>query len=572
MRLSLIRTKDGKPQRFSLRCGYEDKDIAKAVGFGTARWQAKSKIWTYPLEPAVVRSLYETVGSSVVLDEAMEDYLEELYARQQEIIYATQRREPTGKPLWPFQVGSVYFLETAGRAILGHQMGMGKTPTSCAALDYINASRVLIVCPNSVKWSWVDHLTEWCDERSIYLLDSDKKKTLDDRAEVIQGDSYDRDDKLSCLLANQNEFTLITSYDLMRIHQKAFLNYEYDCIISDEAHRLTNRKAQRTEVMEKLVEKSPYVWLLTGTPVRNNYDDLFTLLSICDPLRFNSYWNFVNIHLGSVPNIFGGVHITGLRDPDSFNAMLSTYMFRVTKKEAMPDLPDKLYSTIRLKMKPRQETIYAKMEQDFIILVEKLLENGEKLESVLTAPNVVAQIMRLRQICLTPALLGSKGPSAKMEALSEIIDDLQDQAIIYSCFRQFIVFIEKTLQHQGIPYATIVGGQSSKERDDAVKALNDGKVRVILGTVQAMGEGLNLQSATTAIFTDIDWVPAVNEQAEDRIHRGTIKESPTIVRLYHPGTVESDIMGVNSRKEKIVGETTGQVEAIREMLLRSRRR
>lgn len=568
--LSLSRTKEGKPYRLVLTCNYEDKDLAKGAGRGTARWHTKLKAWTYPPDPVVVRNLFDYFGEGMKLSPDLEDYLEQVCEWQQEVIQSTTKQDPVGKPLWPFQVRSVHFLEKTGRAVLGHQMGTGKTPISCVAMDYINASKVLIICPNSVKWSWVDHLDEWSDCSHIYMLESEASKPTDRRATLLQGKTEDREDRLAYTINNQEEFVIILNYDMLRIHQQVFMRHDYDLIIADEAHRLVNRRAQRTEVMEKLSKQSPYVWLLTGTPVRNNYDDLYMLLSMCDPVRFTSYWNFVSLHLESAPRPFGGVDIIGLREREGFNAMLSTYMYRVTKKEVMPDLPDKIYSTLRLEMTPKQSKVYEQMEKEFVLMVESMLEGEKKLEKVLTAPNVVSQMMRLRQICLAPAVLGSQAPSSKLLALQDIVEDLSGQAIVYSCFKQFLGFVEKILQEREIPYALITGDQSSMERNNAVEKLNSGDIQLILGTVQAMGEGLNLQAASTAIFADIDWVPAVNEQAEDRIHRGVIKESPTILRLYHPDTVESDILAVNKRKDRVIGETTGQVEVIREMLLRRR--
>jgi len=83
-----------------------------------------------------------------------------------------------------------------------------------------------------------------------------------------------------------------------------------------------------------------------------------------------------------------------------------------------------------------------------------------------------------------------------------------------------------------------------------------------------MGEGMNLQAAGTAIFCDLDWVPANNLQAEDRIHRGDIKKSPNIVRLYHPKTVDEDIWATCARKDDLIDEAIGSAETIRNMLLR----
>ena len=568
--LYLKRTKDGRPDRLKLLCSYTHKDVAKQCGLGTARWQAESRAWTYPVDPTIVRVMLKVFGDELRIDPHLQDYLEEMYDRQMAITEATQDTSDLGNDLWDFQRGSVRFLSTAKKAVLGHQMGTGKTPISCSAIDYVDAARVIVVCPNSVKWSWVDHLMDWSTARDIYVVEADRRPIDDTRVTIIKGDRQTRDDELAKLCTDKEEFVVILNYDQLRIHQQVLCNYDYDVLIADEAHRLKNRKAQRTQSAVSVSTKCEYVWLLTGTPVRNNYDDFYTLLSICDPVRFTSYWNFVYIHLDTVPGFFQNVEIVGVRDLESFNAMLSSFMYRKTKKEVM-DLPDKIQSVIKIPMTAPQEKNYTQMEKEFMVLLKQEIEEGKTYEHILRAPNVISQMMRLRQLCLTPALLGGTDKAGKMDTLYELLEDMRDQqgqVIIYSCFRQFLTYIEIILKNLEIKYDLIVGGQQSKDRDNVVRRLNSGDIQVVLGTIHSMGEGLNLQAASTAIFTDIDWVPAVNEQAEDRIHRGLIKESPTIIHLLHPNTIESDIRAACLRKDKIVGETAGQVEVLREMILR----
>ena len=564
-----IETERGRT-RLIIRCDYKDKHLIRMASFGTSTWRRKDKTHSCPADPVIAARVLEYIPE-IRIDQSVTDWSERMIQQQQDAIKSTRDRSPlTTMPLVPFQMSSVRFLSTARRCILGHEMGTGKTPISCVALDYVDASKVLIVCPNSVKWSWVDHLRKWSSQRNIYVLES-ALVPGNPGAFVLAGNTRDREDHIAKTLTLCDECVLIVNYAQLRIHQKTFKAFDYDVIIADEAHRVNNRKAQQTEAFVSVARHAAYVWMLTGTPVRNRYTDLYTLLSVCDTNRFSSYWNFVNIYMQSVPGLFGGVEIIGLKDPERFNSMLSTFMYRVTKKEAMPQLPDKYYQDYRLVMVPKQHKLYAQMEQEFLISIEKQLEDGNKLETILRAPNVAAQLIRLRQICLTPEILGGPPESAKLEALKEIIEDLDGSFIIFTCFRKFIPYIQELLDSMDIPYGEIVGGQPSWERAEAERDLNSGKVRAIIGTIQSMGEGLNLQAASTAIFCDIDWVPAVNYQAEDRIHRGSITESPTIIRLFHPGTVEADIRSTCRRKGKIIEETTGQVEVIRQMLLRNKK-
>ncbi len=556
--------------RLVVECPYEERHLLKLATFGTARWRKDLQAYSCPPEPVLAKRIVEYLPKTV-MDLDVRDWASRMAQNQLSVIASTQDSSPLSeKPLVPFQMSSVRFLAEARSAILGHEMGTGKTPISCVALDYVGAAKVLIVCPNSVKWSWVAHLRDWSDERTIYVLESTPVPGDFDRALPLVGNKSKREDLLAEVLTKSSECVVILNYSQLRIHEKVLKSFDYDAVIADEAHRVNNRRAQQTAAFKAVAAKSAYVWMLTGTPVRNNYTDLFSLLSVCDPLRFSSYWNFVHIHLNYVPGYWGGVDIIGLRDPEGFNSLLSTFMYRVTKQEAMPELPEKLYTDYQIAMHPEQYKVYQQMEDEFIIAITAKMESGESFETVLRAPNVVSQLIRLRQICLAPELLGNPASSAKLEALSELLQDIDGPFIVFSCFRQFLNHVSGVLKGLKIPYAQIVGGQSSWEREAAVGDLNSGKVRCILGTIQSMGEGLNLQTARTAIFCDIDWVPAVNDQAEDRIHRGKITESPVIIRLNHPGTVESDILSACSRKRKIVGDTTGSVEAVRQMLLRKK--
>jgi len=566
VKLSVI--DEHKDPRLLIECSYQQNHLVKLATFGAARWRKRDKAFGCPLEPAILSRLMNHFDE-VVLSDELRDWAERLYNKQLKVLTSVKDTSPlTQKSLVPFQMASVRFLAQARRAILGHEMGTGKTPISCVALDYVGAAKVLIVCPNSVKWSWVSHLNEWSHKRDIHVLESVVSTETDLGATIIAGNQSDREDAIAKLLTVSSECVLVINYAQLRIHAKVLKEFDYDVVIADEAHRVGNRKAQQTTAFQQVARRGAYVWMLTGTPVRNRYTDLYTLLAVCDPARFSSYWNFVNVHMQSVPGYWGGVDIVGLRDPEGFNSMLSTFMYRVTKKEAMPHLPEKLYSDLRLVMDYEQRYFYSKMEEEFMVTIEKQLADGDTIEEIISAPNTAAQLIRLRQICLSPALIGGPPSSAKIDALQEIIEDIEGSFIIYSCFRKFLPFVEQLLGDMGIPYGEIVGGQSSIDRADVEKALNSGSIRCILGTIQSMGEGLNLQTATTAIFCDQDWVPAVNLQAEDRIHRGGITESPTIVRLFHPGTVESDIHSACLKKERIVGETAGQVEVVRAMLLR----
>jgi SWI/SNF-related matrix-associated actin-dependent regulator of chromatin subfamily A-like protein 1 len=563
----LLRDSSGNPKRFAVRCRFEDKERVKKAGSGTARWSKTDKVWTVPPDPVILKRLMGIFPDAVLSTELL-DYIDSLYAKQKEIYLSTDISEPISPDsrLFPYQNSSVRVLDSAGSLILGHNMGLGKTPIVCAALDYIGAKKVIIVCPSSVKWSWVDHLIEWAHREDLYVVESSKTKT--DKAKVIQAK---RDETLIKLLTEQDSLVLLMSYEMLRIHQKTLAEFDFDVIVFDEAHRLKNRKALATQAAFVVGNQCARKWLLTGTPIRNQYTDIFTLLSLIDPVRFSSYWNFVNTYLETVPNLFGGTDIIGLKNEEEFNSMLSVYMYKLTKEEVLPDLPAKIYTDMNIPMNPKQLEIYQEMENEMIVYFQQEIESGQAVSTLVSAPTTVAQIIRLRQICLSPRLIGGPEDSAKLDLLYDLLKDLmsaEERVIIFSYFREFIKLVASMLDHIAVPYGEIVGGQKSAERYAVQQALTAGEIPIVIGTAQSMGEGMNLQAASTAIFCDIDWVPANNEQAEDRIHRGAIKTSPNIIRLKHPNSIETDIWGTCRRKEEIKDNAIGSVETIRNMILR----
>jgi SNF2 family DNA or RNA helicase len=564
--IMLHRNKQGEPERLWVRAPYALKDTVKAAGCGTARWSSRDKAWTMPPDPLIVKRLSEFIPG-IVIDPSLNEYLQELMNRQEKLYKASIITEPISPndKLWKFQRAGVRVMEAAGSIILGDEMGLGKTPTSCSAIDYIGAAKVIIVCPSQVKWAWVDHLKDWGNRENPFILES--RNVSADNAQVIY---RNREAQLTDLIESP-EFVLIMGYEMMRKYSRLLSSADYDVLVFDEAHRIKNRKALVTQAAMRIAKSSARTWLLTGTPARNKYDDLFTLLSIIDPIRFSSYWNFVNVYMETVSNLFGGTDIVGLRNTEEFNSMISVYMLRRTKQEVLPDLPDKIYTDYKLFLNPEQEDIYKQMEDSMIVAFRQELEEGKSMESVVHAPNTVAQIIRLRQICLNPALIDGPDTSAKLDMLSDLVEEIiqeNQRLVIFTCFKGFLNCIEEMLSNRGLKYGIISGDISSKNRYKVQQALTEGEIDIVAGTIQSMGEGMNLQAASTAVFCDIDWVPANNMQAEDRIHRGDIKTAPNIIRLYHPDTVESDIWATCRRKEAIVDRAIGSAETIRRLILR----
>lgn len=539
---------------------------AKRIG---GKWDKKKRMWTFQPDPNVIREIRRKIPN-LKLTQEVNDWLKGIKSVQDRTMDAAEDYRQIDEHLWSFQNGSVRFLLEAKRCILGHEMGLGKTVITISAIKTENLGKILVVCPDHLKWTWGEHFKKWgnFDPKQITILESHRiSKGSDIQYNMISGNTTKRAEKLPSLLHRQNG-PVIMNYDQMRLHSKILQNFPYDVIIFDEAHRLKNRKAKRTQEMFKIAKNTDFLWFLTGTPIRTCYTDIWTLLHACDPERFGAYWDFVHLYTEALEAFHGGIEILGLRDKEIFNRTLSCYMHRKTKHEVIPDLPEKIFEEINVPLKGDQKQTYYKMEKEFIAEITKKMQDGTEIEDILTAPNTISQITRLRQIALHPHIVSAKGKSGKLDIIEELINDINDQLLVFTWYKSFVPFIESRMEEMGVTYRSITGGVTSQHRKQYEQEFNDDKVQVIIGTIAAMGEGLNLQKSKYSIFTDIDWVRATNKQAEDRIHRGNIKTSPTIIRLLHPNTIDVDIKNSELKKEKITNESMGRVEAIRNMLSR----
>ena len=575
--IRLKRTKEGTPKRLLLFCGRGQRDEAHIAGRGTGSYNKSIGAWSYPVDPSILRALLTHFPGALVSKDAM-DYMKELKDRQSILFQALNDGSPLEKNdrlRGSTQRASVRFLEQGKRVALTHEMGLGKTVIASYALRHLKCNKVLVVCPNAViKESWVKHIKEWTGDIPLYQVEILTKKAAEEARKefgvtVIRGSRKERHASLAELLIHKERLVLLVNYEQMTIHQDILSAHEWDCFILDEAHRVKNRQAKRTRAAFEIAPKAYYVWPLTGTPWRRCPSDLWALLHLLDPDRFMGFWNFVYTYLLSYPAQYG-IEIVGVRDKNEFAAMLSPYMFGRTKAEALPDLPDKIFIEHKLPMNEKQARAYRGMEEKLILDIKKELEDGKTIDSILKAPTAIAQYTRLRQICLNPAILDGVDDSAKLDFLSDLFEDMgKEKFLVFTRFRKFIPYLTPILDNLEVPYSVVVGGQPHSEQVGIESKLNEGKIQAVVGTIAGpMGEGMNLQSASAAIFCDIEPVPAINAQCEDRIHRPGIKTSPTIIHLYHPGTVEEDIRKIAVKRGSLINATVGQVEAMRALIER----
>lgn len=491
----------------------EDKELAKSIpGYA---WDPEKTAWEYPHQRRV---LIQTAKLWPDLDVSGVDFPDE-----QEIA--------TDLPLFPFQRDGVKRLVNTPRMLLGDDMGLGKTLQAIATCEVVKAKHVLVICPNSLKWNWEREVKKWAPTRTVAVVDG----WPENRVKQIKS------------AAN---YTII-NYEGARIHEDDLLK-TWDVLIVDEAHAAKNRDAKRTKAVKHISSYAKRLYLVTGTPIMNRASELWSLLNMIDSKSFRSYWKFVEKYCDVEYNGFGYevYDITNPSDPrvQELQQVLASLMVRRLKHEVIKDMPSKTVTQRWIDLEEEQQRIYDDMERKMLAK----LKTGEEV----SVSVIIAQIMRLKQIAVSPSLMledSSDVAGAKIDALMDIIEELgEKKLVVFSQFARAITRLHAKLTAAGVKCEILVGDVPPEERVKAIERFQtDPTDRVFLATTQAGGVGVTLTAASTAVFLDKCWTPALNIQAQDRIHRIGQTEPVTIIELLARKSVEVRIERMLAHKQDV---------------------
>lgn len=510
--------KDGRPAAYLVRSRSADETlfIRKVDG---ARWDPRRGAWVLPLDTDL-DALRRRVA--VVFEDGARKWYERHAAKLAELRCLHQAQDAEirfGEGLDPYQRVGVKFLATAGSAILADDLGLGKTAQAIRACLEVGAQRVLVVTKKSLLAQWEREITRWAGTSLVGRLVAASKE--------VPAAAW-----------------VVANYEAVVRHVNRLMAAGFDVLIADEATSLKNRKAQRTKAVYKLAKVIPHRFLLTGTPVHNRPDELWSLLHVVAPDRFTSYWRWVERHCETWPNPWGGVDILGVKDQKVLARDLYPYLLRRTKD--LLSLPPLSGETVYVDPSPEQRRIHTELKHYLMASV------GAHL---VVTPDVLSQLTRLRQVCCTPALVGGKDDSAKTDALLELVEEQapHHKVLIFTTYAQYVYNLLPKLAAYNPAHVT--GDLPASRRDAEVTRFRDDPTcRVLVGTITAMGEGLNLQAADVVVFANKEWVPAWNEQAVGRAYRRGQNKPVHVVNLVCAGTVEERVERLLAAKEGIVRE------------------
>jgi len=407
--------------------------------------------------------------------------------------------------LYPYQQDAVDAMYQAESFLLADEMGLGKTVSVLMEvrrrLEYIPVEEmyVLVVCPKSVIPVWQQHF-HWL---------------------------------LPELMAKQ---VVITNYEQIRVDPSRYMSTYWQYIIVDEAHFIKSRNALRTKAVKRL--RAHYKRALTGTPVVNRPDEMWSILNWLWPQEYKSYWKFFELfcEYWTHPTI-GYKKVTGVKNVAALHGMLEGRMLRRLKHDVLIELPDKYYTTIPVTLGTAQHRVYEEMRKESLAWV------GEHENEPIAAPVVIARLQRLRMFAGAYAErfeghVRLTEPSAKLDALDDILADTEGPVVVFSMFRQMIDLASARIKE---PHSVLTGKTPQAQRGQMVGDFQDGTTNVFLGTIPAGGVGITLHRASTVVFLDRSWSPADNVQAEDRLHRIGQKNAVQVILLAAENTVDQQV-------------------------------
>lgn len=415
--------------------------------------------------------------------------------------------------------------------ILADDMGLGKTLQAIVTISQHvkkKSGPSLIVCPTSLLYNWKEECHKFNPTLKTVVVDG----IPTNRKKVIEGvKNYD---------------VVITSYTLLQKDIESYRTVPFSYVILDEAQHIKNRGTRNAKSV-KMVQ-AQHRLILSGTPIENSLDELWSLFDFLMPGFLSTYDRFMERYI----RVSGDEQQKNL---EYLRKKVAPFIMRRMKSDVLDDLPPVSELVYHCQLSEVQLELYRSYAQSARDELVKLVER-DGFDRVQI--HVLATLTRLKQICCHPAIFAKEkaepGDSAKYDMLLDLLQTLVEgkhKTVIFSQYTRMLQIMREDFELRGIKFAYLDG--SSKNRLEVVKQFNeDPTISVFLVSLKAGGTGLNLVGADTVIHYDMWWNPAVENQATDRVHRMGQKSSVSAYKLITLGTIEEKIAEMQKRKKGLV--------------------
>ncbi len=521
------------------------------------RWQSR-----WAAEPDEILALVEAVrglaalGESVTVYPDAEEFVERtLHRHRMRVLVEAIRKDPAGHPLrttllkadlLAYQLDGIAFAAGAGRAVLADEMGLGKTIQAVGVAELLarqaGIERVLVVCPASLKSQWRAEIERFC-ARGVQL---------------VAGTGAER----AAHYANGAFFT-VCNYEQVLRDYLAIERTRWGLVVLDEAQRIKNWEAKTSRIIKSL--RSPFALALSGTPLENRLDDLYSVVEFIDDRRLGPAYRFIHRH--RVASDAGKV--LGFKNLDALRERLRPVLLRRTRSSVALELPPRATEVVRVTPTDEQLGMHAAQMQTVSSIVKK------KFLSEMDLLRLQKALLLARMSANSTFLVDKQPPgySTKLERLGELLESLCGEParklLVFSEWTTMLDLVEPLLARLHADFVRLDGSVPQKERQRLVNRFqSEPGCRAFLAT-NAGSTGLNLQAADTVINLDLPWNPARLEQRIARAHRMGQKRPVQVYLLITEGTIEENLLATLSAKHELAAAVLDPDSDLREVELAS---
>jgi superfamily II DNA or RNA helicase len=490
--------------------------------------------------PAVLKAIrqLERMGRSVTIYPDAEEYVN-MQLLKERLRLATEgiRKDPRLHPLrksllrmelLPYQLDGIAFAVSAGRAVLADDMGLGKTIQGIGTAELLareaGISRVLVICPTSLKSQWIIEI----------------RRASDRTCRIVAGSAEERAGQYS-----GPEFFSVCNYEQVIRDLPSIEAARWDLIILDEGQRIKNWEAKTARVVKAL--RSPFALVLTGTPLENKLDELYSVVQFIDNRRLGPAFRF--FHDYRVVNERG--RVLGYKNLEDLRKNLSPVLLRRTRRMVLSDLPPRTTEIRRIAPTKEQADIHDGHKRIIASIIAK------RYISEMDLLRLQKALLACRMAADGTFLVDRQEPgfSSKLVELEGLLGQLlaepERKIIVFSEWTTMLNLIQPILDGLGAAFVRLDGSVPQKKRQGLVNRFQaDPDCRLFL-TTNAGSTGLNLQAADTVINVDLPWNPAVLEQRIARAHRMGQRRPVQVYLLVTEKTIEESMLATLGAKQEL---------------------
>ncbi len=445
--------------------------------------------------------------------------------------------------LYPYQEAGVRFALYRPAALIGDQMGLGKTLQAIAAAilkkEVFGFGKILVITMASLKEQWKREIERFSTEKAV----------------VVSGPAQER----RRIYRDDDSLFKITNYETVLRDSGIISSFEPDLIILDEAQRIKNFETKTAETIKALPRRHALV--LTGTPLENKLEDVYSIVQFLDPTLLTPLWRFAADYFMLSRSRKG--KILGYRNLDKLHDKLLPIVIRRRREEVLDDLPEEVTNTYFIDLDPRQQQIHSGFAQRLLPLIHK------KFLTPMDIRRIQELLLCMRRVCDSTYLIDRETQiSPKLQELSPILEELViangRKVVIFSEWTTMTFLIARQLSNLGIPFVELTGKVPVSKRQALIDAFtHQPDCKVFLST-DAGGVGLNLQAGDCVINFDLPWNPARLNQRIGRVSRIGQKSSHVhVINLVAKNSIEEKILaGIQMKTDVFKGVFDGGQDVV----------